>query len=306
MADDQITVSITAETSELLQELAGATDELRGFGQEVRGLADQMAAAADNRAAQQQAEAWRGALREIDSAETVFVSSILSRRQSLGQSLMQLSSRLVEQEIANDLKWLTNKLLLNALGLGSDKAMEQGGLLAHLLAEDAMTTASVAGAGERASADAAASSTGILAMLGNALKAIAVDAGQTFAGVFAFLAPILGPAAAGPAAASQATVLATAISIGGGFETGAWNLPSDRLALVHAGETIMPADFASGFRSAVGGGSGGAANVTFAPQVSAVDAKSVVALFNNPSVMRQFARNLSAYLALNPSTRGAY
>jgi hypothetical protein len=307
MADDQISITITAETNALVGELADAQASLRGFGDEVRGLADRMKDLGDQRMAEQQVAAWRGAIREIDSAEDVFVRTILTRRQSLSQSLMQMSARMAEQEIANDLKWVTNKLIYNALGLASDQATEQGGLLAHLLTETAKTTATVTGASERAAADETASSGSILSMIGNALKAITVDAGQTFAGIFAFLAPTLGPAAAGPAAASQASVLATAATLGiGGFDVGAWNLPSDMLAVVHAGETILPANFAAGFRGAVSGGSGGGSGVTFAPQVSAVDSKSVVALFNNPSIMRQFAKNLGGYLALNPSTRGAY
>jgi hypothetical protein len=76
----------------------------------------------------------------------------------------------------------------------------------------------------------------------------------------------------------------------------------------------MPADFASGYRSAVGAsndfgngsGSSTAPNFVFSPQVSALDARSVVALFNNPAIVRAVSRNIGAYHAANPSTRGAY
>lgn len=324
MADNRIAVSITAETGELLDELGDARVQLRAFGDEVQSLSNRMAlsgatgsagltaaAAAQQMmarqamvSARQQALAWHGALREIDSAEGSFVRTVFSRRQSLNQSLMQMSAQLVQREIAGDLEWLTNKLVLNALGVESDRSMEEGGLLAHLLSEEAKTTATVTGAAARMSANQAAASTSLLSELGHIFSFIVAEAAKTFAGVFGFLSGMMGPAAAAPAAASSASVLAAASSIPA-FDAGAWEIPGTMLGVLHAGETILPQDFASGFRSAFGGDAGGG-NVTFAPSVSAVDAKSVVALFNNPSIMRQFARNLSAYMALNPSTRGAY
>ena len=65
-------------------------------------------------------------------------------------------------------------------------------------AQIAQTTAATTGAAARAAAEQSASSAGILSMAANAVKAIMTDAGQAFAGVFAFLAPVMGPAAAGP------------------------------------------------------------------------------------------------------------
>jgi hypothetical protein len=113
--------------------------------------------------------------------------------------------------------------------------------------ELAKTTATVAGTSVREGAESAASSAGMLAMIGNAIKAIVADAGQTFAGVFAFLAPTMGPAAAGPAAASSAAVLGAvpSLAVGGYVERGG-------LALIHANETIVPARASSPY--AGGGG----------------------------------------------------
>jgi hypothetical protein len=255
-------------------------------------------------------QAWSGMLREIDAAEDTFVESILSRRQSLSQSLLAMASRLVQSEIANDLRYFTNYALLSALGVSTDQAAAQEGLLAHLVMESAKTAATTTGVAARSSAETAGASTSLVAQVASAVKSIAVDAGQTFAGIFAFLSPLMGPAAAGPAAAGEAAVYAAAGSIAA-FDVGAWSIPRDMLGVLHAGETIVPESFASGLRSAVGGSDGGgpataAASITFAPQVSALDGKSVVALFNNPAIMRQFARNLGTYLAANPSARGNY
>lgn len=254
-------------------------------------------------------QAWSGMLREIDTAEDTFVESILSRRESLSQSLLAMASRLVESEIANDLRYFTNYAVLSALGVDTDQLSAQQGLLAHLVMETAKTAATTTGVAARTSAETAGASTSLVAQIASAVKSIAVDAGQTFAGIFAFLSPLMGPAAAGPAAAGEAAVYAAAGSIAA-FDVGAWSIPQDMLGVLHAGEAVVPESFASGLRSAVGGAGDAtapsAASITFAPQISALDGKSVVALFNNPAIMRQFARNLGAYLATNPSARGNY
>ncbi|MGH6990164.1 MAG: hypothetical protein ACREFD_14655 [Stellaceae bacterium] len=253
---------------------------------------------------------WRGMLREIDNAEAGFVRNVLTRRQSLSRSLLEMAGQLVESEIASDLRYFTNYALLSALGLDIDRRTAQQGLLAHLFAESQKTTATTAGVAARSAAETTGAGTSLIAQVGAAIRSIAIDAGQTFAGIFAFLAPLMGPAAAGPAAAGESAVYAAAGSISA-FAVGAWEIPQDMAGILHAGEAVMPASFASGFRATLGGGNSGGAsapavNVTFAPQVSALDAKSVLALFNNPAVMRPLTRNLGAYLAANPSVRGSY
>ena len=100
------------------------------------------------------------------------------------------------------------------------------------------------------------------------------------------------------------------------FDTGAWNVPRDMIAMIHQGEMVLPPDVAAMARGggsvapypagapSVGGGQ--TINVSFAPQVVALDGKSAVAALNEPGTMRQLATNLGKYLAMNPSVRGAY
>jgi hypothetical protein len=57
----------------------------------------------------------------------------------------------------------------------------------------------------------------------NAIKSIATDSAQAFGEIFAFLAPIMGPAAAGPAAAGEAAVMAAAGGIASA--AGGWWCP---------------------------------------------------------------------------------
>ena len=78
-------------------------------------------------------------------------------------------------------------------------------------AQLAQTTAATTGPAARAAAEESAASAGMLGTVANAIKAIMTDAAQTFAGVFAFLSPVMGPAAAGPAEAAQASVAAAAV-----------------------------------------------------------------------------------------------
>ena len=143
-----------------------------------------------------------------------------------------------------------------------------------LAAELAQTTATTSGAAARAAAEQGAAGAGILANAAQALQAIMTDAAQTFAGVFAFLAPTMGPAAAGPAAAAQASVSAAAV-----FDVGTDYVVRGGLALIHPGETIIPAARGSGpFTGA------GAAPQIHAPvsiNVSALDPQSVNRFFNN-------------------------
>ena len=121
-------------------------------------------------------------------------------------------------------------------------------------AQLAQTTATVTGASARTAAETTASSAGVLAMVGNAVKAIMTDAAQAFGGVFAFLAPVMGPAAAGPAAAAQASVSAAAI-----FDVGTDYVQRGGLALIHPGEEIKPAQ-GSGPWTGRNSGGGGTAN----------------------------------------------
>ena len=154
-------------------------------------------------------------------------------------------------------------------------------VLSWITGEDAKTAATVAGTTARTAAEHSAQGAGLASMALKAIKAIANDAWQTFAGIFAFLAPDMGPAAAGPAAAGSATVMAAAgniVSAAGG----AWSLPSDMLVFAHQEESILPAhvagpmrDFFSGTASAGSSGAGGDVNF----HVYAMDSRDVMNFF---------------------------
>jgi hypothetical protein len=147
-----------------------------------------------------------------------------------------------------------------------------------LASELAMTTATEAGAAARTAADSEGMAAGLAIKAANAIKSIVTDSAQAFSGIFAFLAPIMGPAAAGPAAAGEATVMAAASGIASA--AGGWMVPSDQLAMVHQNEMILPANISQGLQNmiAANGGAGAGAVVV---NVSAIDSQDVKRFFQS-------------------------
>ena len=137
-----------------------------------------------------------------------------------------------------------------------------------------MTTATTTGAAARATAEEAGKAAGQATSYAGDVAAISRNAVVTFGGVFANLALFMGPAAAGPAAASQAAVMGTVGELAPPLATGAWDT-GEGLAYLHPKEMVVPQDFATGLReSGTLGGGGGGTQVT----IHAVDAQSITNL----------------------------
>jgi hypothetical protein len=151
----------------------------------------------------------------------------------------------------------------------------------YILAEVMKTAATSSGVAARTGAEAAGAAASMGAQGAAMIRSILSSAAETFAGVFGFLSPLMGPFAAGPAAAAQGTVAGMAGSIATA-DIGMWQVPQDMLTLVHHNELVMPAGEAGAFRSLLSEGdaaSGRGASVAIHPttnfHVSAVDAGSV-------------------------------
>jgi hypothetical protein len=157
--------------------------------------------------------------------------------------------------------------------------------------EAAKTAAVTAGVTARTGAESAGATASMASPISGVLKSIAASAGETFAGIFGFLSPVMGPAAAGPAAAGETTVLSVATGLAS-FAGGSWSLPSDMIAKVHQGEMIVPPGPAATFRSMMESNSGvaGTVHVHHATNfnLSAMDSPSVRQFFKNhgKTVMR--------------------
>ena len=121
--------------------------------------------------------------------------------------------------------------------------------------------------------------------LGNIQSSAASGAAAAYASTAAI--PVVGPALA-PAAAMKAFADISAFTaLLPSFDVGAYNLPSDTIARVHKGETILPARAAESFRSAIEGrssmGGSGGGNQPIQINIHAVDSQSVARLFKNNS-----------------------
>jgi len=151
----------------------------------------------------------------------------------------------------------------------------------YILAEAMKTAATSAGVAARTSAEDAGAAASMGAQGAAMIRSILSSAAETFAGVFGFLSPLLGPFAAGPAAAAQATVAGMAGAVVSA-DIGMWQAPQDMLTLIHHNELIMPQPEAGAFRSLLTASASGAspgASVAIHPTtnftVSALDGASV-------------------------------
>src|SRR5215472_10486899 len=148
-----------------------------------------------------------------------------------------------------------------------------------IASELSMTTATEAGAAARTAADSEGMAAGLAIKAANAVKSIITDSAQAFSGIFAFLSPLMGPAAARPAAAGEATVMAAASGIASA--AGGWVVPSDQLAMVHQNEVILPANISQGLRNMISAGGAGTGASPVVINVSAIDSQDVKRFFHS-------------------------
>jgi len=212
----------------------------------------------------------------VSSSITGMITGQLRLRDAARNILLQIIQSFIQARVKTVADWLA--------GVAAQTAATTTG-------EAAKTAAVTAGVAARTGAEATGSTAGIASTIGGVLKSITASAGETFAGIFGFLSPVLGPAAAGPAAAGEATVLSVATGMAS-FAGGSWSLPSDMIAQVHQGEMIVPAGPASTFRSMMESNSDVAGTVhghhatNF--NVSAMDSQSVRQFLktNSKQIMR--------------------
>ena len=162
-----------------------------------------------------------------------------------------------------------------------------------------MTSANATKNAAITTSDQAAASASGAANASKMIKQIGSDAAATYAGVYAFFSPVMGPLAAIPAGASAASVAAMEGLVS--LDVGAWSVPQNMPAFLHTGEMVVPQTFAQGLRNGDGIGSGGS-NVTI--NINAIDTQTGTQfLRNNASVIaqtmaaqaRSFNRNIPAW-----------
>jgi hypothetical protein len=207
--------------------------------------------------------------------------------QAIKKISADLALKLIEDQIKVVLEWLANEARIVAT---------------HVAGELGMTAATEAGTTEREMAQATASAGGIVSIIANALKAIFAGAAQTGAEVSAAVAPEAGPAAPAIGAAAMAAVVAT--STGAIYDVGTNYVVRGGLAVIHPGETIVPAGmgWAAGSGPYTGGAvrpGGGSGDTHF--HIAAHDAQSVSRFFNDNAghMMRAINKAIKSGTHLN-------
>lgn len=285
MTDDQITVGVAADISDFTDGMAQASaaadaafGRIRASAQSASAGMDQsFAAGADQMTKQQQklAASWLAMFRPINAAFDSSITGMILGTTTWQKAVARIGQSIVAEEIGNALKIAEN----------------------WAVTELVKTTATEAGAAERTAAEQSAGDASLASLALKAIKAITTDAAQTFAGVFAFLVPEMGPAAAAPAAASAATVLAATGAVASAAG-GLWEVPGTILSVLHPEESVIPAsvanpmrDFFSGGASA--GGAGGDIHI-HGPLVNAIDTQTGAQFLKNN--MRAIAKGLATEL----------
>ena len=210
----------------------------------------------DVQAAQNSERAWLSLMQPIQRAFDTSITGMI-----LGTTTLQKAVANITQSIIGEFVNLGVKMVTN-----------------WIASELAMTTATEAGAAARTAAESEGLAAGLALKALNAIKSIVTDSAQAFGGIFAFLAPIMGPAAAGPAAAGEATVMAAAGGIASA--AGGWVVPSDQVAMVHQNEMILPANISQGLQSMISANGGGGAGPVVI-NVSAIDSQDVKRFFHS-------------------------
>jgi hypothetical protein len=192
---------------------------------------------------------------QIASSVSSNIMSMIEGHEKLRQAAKKVLLSIIQDFISARIRTVADWLAGQAANVVATTAAQTQQTAAVVTSQAAQTTAVATGTGARA----AAAATGQTAVL-------AADAKGVFGGIFSFLAPIMGPAAAGPAAGGAGVVMS-----GGSYAIGSWELPSDVIAQVHQGEMIVPAaqtPWAQGVLSnAAGGGGGGDVHNHFSPTV---------------------------------------
>jgi hypothetical protein len=172
----------------------------------------------DGDAVAAQTAVWKSALGTVQSSWDGQLRGLLSNTTTFTQAMKSILLDLVMASISHFEK------------MGVEWASAQLG----------MTTATTTGAAARAAAEEAAQTATLPVRAAKFASDIAANAALVYAGIFASMAPLLGPAAAAPASVGQATVLAQLANVPK-FDVGTNFVMKTGLAMIHEGEKITPA-----------------------------------------------------------------
>ena len=227
--------------------------------------------------------------KKLETSSDKAVKGILTGTETWRQAMLNVIGELEIKFAQMAVNNLLNLVKSQAQSLVSTNATNE-----QMVASNAAKNASIG------VSDTTASDIGAASHAAQLIKQIKSDAAATYAGVFAFMSPIMGPAAAIPAGISAAAVGAMEGLIS--LDVGAWNLGSDTVAQLHKGEMVVPKTFAEGLRG--NGGIGGGAGDNYTININAIDTQSGAQFIKNnasgiaaaiSSQVRNFNGNVPAW-----------
>ncbi len=256
----------------------------------------------ENQAAEAAWQRWKSASDQIAGTFSSGISSMVTGGKTFGQAMAQITRGIIDSFISMVTKmafeWIAKQLFM-ATATKAVQATEVAGTVA---VESAKTAAVTAGVATRTGAEAAGASANIFSQIGQAISFIFTQAAKVFAGVFAFLSPVMGPAAAGPATASSSEVIAVAGGLGA-FDKGTDFVHKSGMAIIHRGEQIVPAEARPGYTGANAGGRSGEIHNHF--HINAVDPQSFAAFLKRGGA-EVVARHIAPVMNRNPGLRPKY
>jgi hypothetical protein len=221
--------------------------------------------------------AWKGILAPISSAFQSSLNGLIEGNETLRQATARMALSIVTQFADMAVKRATD----------------------WIASELTMTEATEAGTAARAAAQQAGQGASLALDADTAIKRIGSGAAETYAGVFAWASPELGPFAAVPAAAASALVLAKEALVPSA--AAGWDVPAglNPMTQLHEREMVLPSRYADVIRGMADGG-GGAGSGDVHLHVHAVDSQSVERLFlNNKGAIAKALR--AAYRNFDPA-----
>lgn len=250
-------------------------------------------------AAAQTKRDWEQSVRGIESAFSQGISGMISGTMTFQQAVINMGNRIVEDMVSKVIKKIVDEWIL---GEATKAAASQTSALSTLTdwvasifgVTTAKETAATTDLAVQTAATVEQGAQRSLTVMGLA----ALSAAEAFSAMVGI--PYVGPAIA-PVAAATAFAEVAAFAPLAALDVGAWEVPKTMPALLHAGESVVPADFASGMR-ANGGFGGGGVHLHF--DVKTFDAQSFHAYVQANA--RSLAMTVSRYMQMNPSARPAY
>lgn len=209
---------------------------------------------------------WKSTDAAIEGAESSLVSDIFTKRQGLAADLREIGLKMLQDEITDDLRKLTQHELVNLQMLTSDEAVAQGGMifrLGQLLFDKAQTstteaakTATVATSAATQQAVMTTAQSEAVLQTGIMTRLEILDA-AALAAAFAFAdSAQMGPPGLIAAPAVAAAAFGEVASFAS-LDTGTNWLPSDQIIQAHEGERVIPKADNRALMSALNGGPGG-------------------------------------------------